>query len=253
MESIRSQKITNRIEKFRMLSAKISAMPEFIKKHKGIFELEEYNNATEAIDSLHSKTEKAIFDKKKRVNERYLLYRKDANSLLRRLPNLRAHIDGNIDKLGYEGKQILAIITRIQGGKKRKGKTASSPEQEVKLPALPSAITDENGNTPTGHELTYANRYYDLLNIIRLLSNLGPVYKPATDKIALKSLLALSQEIRTANTKVYDAKELVKDFREDRKTAIEDQVKESKRVFKLVAAQFNKNSEELKTLRAINF
>ncbi|MCV6629730.1 MAG: hypothetical protein OIF50_07710 [Flavobacteriaceae bacterium] len=247
MESIKSKKITNTLEKFRMLSIKLSAMPEFLKKHKE-FDLDAFNAQTDALDALHQSTEKTILDKKKKVNSRYLLYRKEPNSLLRRLPNLRSYIEGYSEEMGYEGQQLMALISRMQGTKK----ASSSKQGVVEIPNLPNAENTDK-KRPSKHELTYANRYFDLQNILRILTDYGPSYNPANENIGLKSLIKLSETIRKANQAVYKSKALVSKKRKERKRELNKQMKETKRIFKLVASQFNKDSKELKSLQAINF
>ncbi len=169
------------------------------------------------------------------INERKKLYRKDANSLKKRLTSINQFLEATRPADDIYLLSVKKIIKHIRG-------ESSNKKTEQQKTTTKSISTIEN---------TFGSMWTDLGKLIINLERIGSAYNPANSLITIASLKSLHNTINGINIIVDQNNAEIKIMKADRNMAfkvLDDQLAGIKR---LVRSQFGSDSDNFKKLKSL--
>ncbi len=185
-----------------------------------------------SIEALQEHYDTVKTDYKIKTNARQKLFSGNIDAIDKRLSPISAFVKALKGKDSVELKQITGLIYKIRGTTKRKKVN----------------VSQEDSDSISQIERTYASRISNFKSIIVVLNSLGEIYNPPNPLISLVSLNELAVAAEHSTASVDECLSVLNPLVVERKdvfNALKDQVQGIKNFIK---AQFGPSSNEFKQI-----
>lgn len=174
------------------------------------------------------------------VEVRQKLFFKDKDCLMKILSPVTSAVRAKIGKTAKRVTDITALVVKIRGEKKAKGKDPK-----------PEDTAEENKDSVSQSERSYGSMTQNFNDIITTLTSLGTDYAPVNTAHKLPALNTKLASIKTANDTATTTFGALKTSIDTRSSQYTDLTERTQRIKEAVKSQYGVNSTEYNLIKGL--
>ncbi|WP_162127035.1 hypothetical protein [Flavobacterium phycosphaerae] len=188
-------------------------------------------NALRVVQEQHTSKH---HDYSKAALDRRRLFEKEANSISKLLPPIRANISARLGATSQQYHDIKTLILKIRGQGRRITITENSTE-----------------NTISRSEKSFGSQLVYFGDMITLLTNFGPEYAPINESIKISKLQSLLSSATNATNNVSQKLAVYKPLIATRRDGFKQLSATAKRIKDMVLSQYGIDSQEYNLVKGL--